>query len=139
MSLRCPQLLAFKKADLEVEHGDLFAYTPAPPHHLKSMAASVKRFLGRSMNQKPWSTQPTDTTPLPSLEHTNTSKHNVVQEVLQFELDSYLHEPRMEPFKIVSQGSGQGSHVVWCDPLRYWMACILSYLNAHFSPVCVGI
>lgn len=44
-----PQMLAFKKADLDAQHESLSVYTAAPTHNLKSIAASTRRFLDRNV------------------------------------------------------------------------------------------
>ena len=129
VSLCFSQMLAFKRVDLEAECGSPSVYTAAPTHHLKSITASTMRFLDRNLNRH---AQPMEH----SLAYSNISDHNTVQEALQLELNSYLHEPQMDPFRRI-QGPGPEIHVIYCDPLRYWMACIFSYLNVHFSPVCV--
>ena len=116
-----PQMLAFKNADLEmVQHQDLSAYTSSPAHNLKSVSASTKRFLNRTANRTPPPIQPADTTACPP-PHASAGGHDMVVDGLQYELDSYLYEPPMAPFKEVPQDSGAGNHVVCCDPLRYWM------------------
>lgn len=129
-------MLAFKEADLQVDHESLHTYTAAPPHHLKAVVASQTRFLDRSMSRKTRPAQPTDTTQPHPLAHTETRKCDAILDGLRSELDSYLHEPLAEPFKTITDSPGQGSHVVWCDPLRYWMArMFLCQKPAHFLPL----
>jgi len=136
---RCSQMLAFKKADLEVQCESLFAYTASPAQCLKSIAASTRRFLDRNAGRTPPPTQLSDAATLPcSPLYADAGGHEVVLDGLRSELDSYLHEPRMPPFKVVPQGPGLGVRVVWCNPLMYWMASIFPHFNSQFSPVCVG-
>lgn len=138
-SSHCLQMLAFKKADLEVQRESLSAYTTAPAHNLKSIAASTRRFLDRNTGRTPPPTEPANATTLPCPPlHAGTGGHEMVLDGLRSELDSYLHEPRMAPFKVVSQGPELGSRVVWCNPLLYWMARIFLCFNSKFSPVCAG-
>lgn len=124
---RCAQMLAFKKADLNAQHENLSAYTAVPTHHLKSVAASTQRFLDRNTSRTPPLTQPVDPVTSPSSPlYASISEQDMVQDGLRFELDEYLHEPRMASYKKVTQGSeSEGYHViaVWCDPLQYWRVC----------------
>ena len=83
MSLRCPQMLAFKKADLEVECNSLSGYTAAPAHYLKSVAVSTACFLDCSVSRK-----------LSPAQSMHDGAGMALDEVgLQFELDRYLDEP----------------------------------------------
>jgi hypothetical protein len=110
---------------------DRFAYTVAPTHPLKSIAACKKRFLHR---RKPYPTRPTDTT----LSHSPVGVHSVgeqdvVLEGLQIELDNYLHEPLMEHVRDDIEGGD-----AWCDPLLYWAARAYSHSDMYFSPRSLG-
>ena len=142
MDPRHPQMLAFKKADLDAQHESLSAYTAAPTHNLKSIAASTRRFLDRNVGRTPPLTQFADATTSPcSPLYANIGEHDMVLDGLRSELDSYLHEPQMATHKEVVQGSeSEGHHtvVVWCDPLQYWMVCIFPKFDSRFSPVCAG-
>ena len=137
-SSHCPQMLAFKKADLEGQRENLSAYT-APTHNLQSIAASARRFLDRTVNRTLVPTELTDVTTLAcSPLDAGVGSHDMVLDGLQLELDTYLHEPLMVPFKEVAHDSGPGHHVVCCNPLQYWMVSILSRSNQPFSPALVG-
>lgn len=132
-------MLTFKEADLQVDRRSLLAYTAAPSHPLKSVAASTMRFLDRNMSRKPRPARPMGAPRSGSSAHADVRKRDAVQEGLQFELDNYLHEPRADLFRTIADDAGHGSYVVWCDPLRYWMACIFLRLKVvHFSPGCIG-
>jgi len=115
----CPQMRAFKKADLEVER-ESSAYTAVPAHSLKSIAASAKRFLDRGVNRTSASTQKlAGVTTLPrSPPDAGPVGRDVVLDGLRLELDTYLYEPRMDPFK---KDPESDDRVVFCDPLQYWM------------------
>lgn len=128
MDSHCPQMLMFKKADLDVQRESLSAYTAAPAHDLKSISASAKRFLVRSANQ---------TSPPTQLVDADTSEHDAILDELEYELDRYLHEPRMEEFKKVVWHSESGDEevVVCCNPLQYWTARIFPCFNFQFSSV----
>lgn len=128
------QTLAFKTADLEVQHENLSAYTAAPVHHLTSIAASTMHFLSRSTGQNPPST---DTAPLHPLIY-NTDGRDAVLAGLWSELDDYLRKPRAELFKTITQASESGVHVIWCDPLRYWTVRVFSCLSRDSSPAYIG-
>lgn len=121
----------FKKADLEFRQESLAGYTTAPAHHIKSIAASAKRFLHRNASRTLPPAQLTDAVQ----RHSPAGERDAVLEVLRFELDSYLHEPLADQMKVVS---GSEYHVIWCDPLRYWAVCTLLHFDRRFSPVWIG-
>jgi len=132
-------MFAFKEADLQINHESLIAYTAVPPHPLKSVAASTMRFLDRSMSRKSRPTQPMDASHSGSSAYANIRERDAVEEGLKSELKNYLHEPRADLFKTITDDQGQGSHVVWCDPLWYWMARAFLYPKVVcLSPVCIG-
>jgi hypothetical protein len=137
MDSRFPQMLAFKKADLDIQRKSLSAYTRAPTHSLKSITASTMRFLDRNMSRTPPPTELADTvTSACSPLYTSVGEHDMIQDGLKHELDSYLHEPRMAPFKKIAQDSESDGHrlvVVWCDPLQYWMVFIVPWSTLQFS------
>jgi len=113
-------MLAFKRADLEAQQESFHAYTAAPPQYLKSMSASAIGFLGQNMNKTPLQTQPM------GVPYTNIGEHSIVINGLHLELDAYLHEPLLNHSRVTRvQGSESDFCVEWCDPLRYWMVCIL--------------
>ena len=130
-NLPCFQMLVFKKADSEAKHGNLSGYTVAPMHPLKSIAASTVRFLDRTMSRKPVSVQSA---------YGGISNYNTVLDSceLRSELDNYLCEPQADLFKTTMQDSESGPRVFWCDPLRYWMACIFFYFATHSSLAYIG-
>jgi len=96
------------------------------------------RFLGRNMSQISPSAQPMDTASSYSLPHPGAGERNMVLNGLRFELDSYLHELQMDQFKTTTQGSESDIIVGWCDPLLYWMVCVLPYFSVFFSAVRIG-
>lgn len=100
-------MVAFKTADLKIQQENLYAYTLAPSHHLKSVTASAISFLGDDGTRSPSPVQ-----------HAEFGGHESVLDGLLVEFDSYLSEPRMQLCKSVSEGSD--TVVQWCDPLRYW-------------------
>ena len=109
-----------------------------PVHSVKAIAVSSKRFLDRTTNRTSLLAQRADVTALPhSPPRTNISERDVVLDGLQLELDNYLHEPWVEPFKSVIHSLGS-CHVIWCDPLRYWMVCMHPHFDSQFLPVHVG-
>ena len=114
LNSRLWQMLAFKTADLQT-HENLSAYTTALTHNLKSVTASARRFLGRNTNQASGPTHLTDGISFGGCD--------TVLDGLQLELDTYLHEPPMVPFK-EAQDSGSGGNIVCCNPLQYWTVCI---------------
>ena len=120
-------MLAFKKADLDVQCKSLSAYTAAPAHNLGSIAASSKRFLDRNMKKTSPPTQLVD-------------EGDAILSKLNSELERYLHEPRMDQFKKVIRHSESGDEevAVCCNPLQYWTACIFPWFNLQFSSVCAG-
>src|SRR6266478_1416941 len=120
INLHHPQMFAFKKADLEAEKESLSGYTAAPSHSLKSITSGAMRFMDHTMGQKH--------VPAQSV-HGRTD--NMVLGGLQFELNSYLCEPQMEPVKTI-QGPGSEPQFLFCDPLQYWMVCIFSSFNGYF-------
>ena len=130
-NLPCFQMLVFKKADSEAKHRNLSGYTVAPTHPLKSVAASTVRFLDCTMNQKPVLVQSA---------YGGVSNCSIVLDSceLRSELDNYLFEPWADLFKTTVQDSESGPQVFWCDPLRYWMACIFFYFDTHSSLACIG-
>ena len=131
VSSRHPQMLAFKKADLKIQHENFSAYTAAPTHNLKSIAASTKRFLDRGASRKLLPTQLADDAALPcSSLHAGAGEDGIVLDGLRRELSEYLSEAPIAAFKEVAQG-----RVVWCDPLQYWMVCTFPRFNLQFSPV----
>ena len=93
------QMLMFKKEELDVEQGNTSAYTNTPTYSIKAIAASARHFLDRTTTQTSLLTQHADAALPCSPPYTGASKHNAVLNGLWFELDSYLHEPRAEPFK----------------------------------------
>jgi len=112
-------------ADLEAQRDSSFyAYTTAPTHHLKSITASAVRFLDRNTSRTSPPAQPADVTLSCPPPCAGTGERNTVLDGLHFELDCYLHEPRMDHFKATTRGSEPGIIVVWCDPLLYWQVCI---------------
>ena len=137
MSSHYLQMLAFKKEELDVERGDASAYTDTPTHSIKAVAASARRFLDRTATRTSLLAQHADAALPCSPPYTSASEHNAVLNGLRFELDSYLHEPRAEPFKRVTQDSGS-CHIIWCDPLRYWTVCMHPRFSSQFSLVRVG-
>ena len=124
-------MLTFKKADLKIQHENFSAYTAAPTHNLKSIAASTKRFLDRGASRTLLPTQLADDAapPRPPL-HAGAGEHGIVLHGLQRELDEYLSEAPIAAFKEVAQG-----HAVWCDPLQYWTVRTFPRFNLLFSPV----
>lgn len=132
ISLNNPQMLIFKRADLEDQQKNLFAYTATPGHPLKSIAASTKRFLERGESRKLQTIQPTDAAWSHPSSNVGPTEHNMALGGLQVELDSYLHEPPVEHYKTVSLGPDLGFGVVWCDPLRYWAVCVFFSSNFTF-------
>jgi hypothetical protein len=125
---------AFKTTDLAVQQEHFCAYTRAPEHHLKSVTASAMRFLDRNMNQIPSPAQPAGVAP----SSVNSGEHNVVLEGLCLELDSYIHEPRMDHFKTTDLGSDSGVGISWCDPLRYWAVRAFPRLGGCLSAIHTG-
>jgi hypothetical protein len=124
-------MIEFKNADLAAQQEDLSAYAAAPIHSIMSLATSTQRFLDR---HEPWVIQLTDPAPLHSTVPPYFSDgHDAVVGGLEFELDSYLHEPLMKHVRIDNKG-----HKIWCDPLLYWAVCTFPPLNNCFSPMYVG-
>lgn len=103
------QMLAFKVADLKAQQGSLDVYTSAPASSLKSVTTSAISFLDYDGSQSP----------LPAHYMDSGAQHDALLSGLHVELDGYLSEPRMEPFKVTGQAT-----VGYCDPLRYWAVCI---------------
>ena len=115
-------MLAFKTADLKFQQES--SYTTAPSHNLKSITASAIRFLDHNASRTLSPAQPVD------MLHVSMNKCDVVLEGLRFELDIYLHEPRMDHFKATTQDSESGVDIELCNPLRYWAVRIFP----HFEP-----
>jgi hypothetical protein len=120
-------MFKFKAADLESQQAGLDAYTPAPTHYLKSVTASAICFLDRDATRSPSPAEHMDLD----------GERKAGSDGLRVELDSYLQEPRMDPFKVTSEGSGPGITINWCDPLRYWAVCISSqFWHASTDHLC---
>ena len=102
-------MMTFKTAELKAQQENLYAYTLAPPHHLKSVAASAISFLDDNWTRSPSPIQHTDWC----------DSRNPVFDGLLVELNGYISEPRVPPYKWVNEGPD--ATIQWCDPLRYWM------------------
>ena len=102
-----------KKADLEAQQDNSYAYSTAPPHHLTSITASAVHFLEDNTSQTQSPTQPANVA-IP-----NTHGQDALVQGLCLELNAYLCEPRMDLFKVTNEGS-----VMVCDPLLYWTVCM---------------
>lgn len=120
-------MLAFKTADLEVQRRNQSAYTTAPTHHLKSVAASAVHFLGHNTNQLSPPDRHTGSLP-------GGHESDMVLDGLRVELNGYLREPRMDSVKVTESQSG--ITVQWCDPLRYWAVRPFPHHSRCFSAVC---